>query len=149
MTNEDLTQVQMFKQKYEADIERLMNYVPYLTEKSNSAISHNYDGELGQNTMRFPVYDGALMSFIKEVQKSSLIDRNYVYAYTKRRIKTPAQEQAAIASATIADDDYLRGVISKYVIEGMRKTGLWQDAVSRRLFLNVILKFKELIDFNS
>ena len=45
------------------------------------------------------------------------------------------------------DEDLLNGVLTKYVMEGMRKTGVWQDAVERKLFLNVIKKYKEIMDY--
>ena len=80
-------------------------------------------------------------------QKTAFMDRNYSYAYTRRRIKNTAQEEAAIKNATMKDEDLLNGVLTKYVMEGMRKTGVWQDAVERKLFLNVIKKYKEIMDY--
>ncbi len=87
------------------------------------------------------------MTFVKMIPNTVFMDRNYFYAYTKRRIKTTAQEEAAIKNATIKDDDMLNAVLSKYSKEGMRKTGVWQDAVERKLFLNVIKKYKEILDY--
>lgn len=147
-TNEDYTQARAFVDEFDKTISQLLPYVPYFTEKGGQDVSSDYDGKLGESKIKFPVYDQTLMNFIKLVQKTNLMDRNYVYAYTKRRIKTFAQEEKYIETATIRDTDYLKGVISKYVSEGMRKTGVWQDAVERKLFLKVILKFKELLDFN-
>ena len=142
---DDLTQVQQFIRKYEADIEKLLPYIPYFEERGAKDVAKTYDGEQGHSSVAFPVYDGTLMTFVKMCQKTVFMDRNYFYAYTRRRIKSTAQEEAAIKNATIKDDDMLNAVLSKYVNEGMRKTGVWQDAVERKLFLNVIKKYKELI----
>lgn len=141
------TQAQQFIDKYEADVTRLFKYTAWLADKGGRDVASDYNGEQGHSSIRFPVYDGTLMSFINEAKKSVFINKNYVYAYTRRKIKTPAQEEAAIKNATIMDGDLFEGVISKYILEGMRKSGLWQDAVERKLFLNVLLRCKELIDF--
>ena len=134
-----------FIDKYEPDVNRLMKYVPYFEQKSGRDVAHDYDGEQGQTTMKFPVYDGTLMNFIREAQKTCLMDRNYPYAYSRNHVRTRSQELMLIDKATIRDDAYLRGVISKYVMEGMRKTGMWQDAVEDQIFLKVILRFKQII----
>lgn len=147
MGNEELTQAQQYIQKYEADILKLMRYVPYFMDIDAKKVASEYDGSLGKSSLSFPVYDGTLMSFIKEAQKTVFMDKNYCYAYTKRRIRTKEQEEAAIQNATGRDADYLCGVISKYVTEGMRKSGVWQEAVERKLFLNSILKLKEILDY--
>lgn len=142
------TQGQLFIEKYEADIIKLSRYIPYFTEKKAQQIGQDYDGSLGKSSINFPVYEGTLMSFVREAQKTVFMDRNYVYAYTKRRIKTNAAEETAIEKATIKDLDLLDGVMSKYVMEGMRISGVWQDAVSRGLFLRVLEKAKELLEYH-
>lgn len=147
MGNEELTQAQQYIQKYEADILKLMRYVPYFEEKGGKDVAADYDGSLGKSSLNFPVYDGTLMSFVREAQKTVFMDKNYCYSYTKRHIRTREQEEAAIQKATGRDADYLGGVIAKYVTEGMRKSGVWQDAVERKLFLNCILKLKEILDY--
>lgn len=141
------TQGQAFIEKYEADILKLSRYIPYFTEKRDSSVAQDYDGSLGKSSMSFPVYEGTLMSFVREAQKTVFMDRNYVYAYSKRRIKTNAAEETAIEKATIKDLDLLNGVMSKYVMEGMRISGVWQDAVARGLFLRVLEKSKELLEY--
>lgn len=145
---EQLTQAKAFIQKYDKDFEILYKYVPWLMEKGAKDVAHDYDGELGHSSLNFPVYDGTLMSFVRTAQKTVFMNKNYAYAYTRRHIKSTTDEQKYIDNATIRDDDYLNAVISKYVQEGMRKSGVWQDAVERKLFLNVLLKYKELLDYN-
>ncbi|MBQ3786140.1 MAG: hypothetical protein II799_02595 [Lachnospiraceae bacterium] len=144
---DDLTQVQQFVKKYDEDLQKLLPYIPYFEERGARDVARDYDGEQGHSSMTFPVYDGTLMSFVKLCQKTSFMDRNYSYAYTRRRIKNKAQEEAAIKNATMKDEDLLNGVLTKYVMEGMRKTGVWQDAVERKLFLNVIKKYKEIMEY--
>ena len=109
-TKEDLTQMQKYINKYDADMQRLLPYIPYLEEKGGSDVAHDYDGEQGKCSMAFPVYDGTLMSFIREAQKTVFMDRNYVYAYTRRRIKTKQQEEQALEKATflVPSDSFSR-----------------------------------------
>lgn len=143
---EEKTQRQAFLEKYEADVMKLARYIPYFMDKGGKDVARDYDGQQGHSSIAFPVYDGTLMSFVREAQNTGIIDRNYVYAYTRRRIRTGQQEISAIENAGIKDDDLLRGVISKYVLEGMRKTGVWQTAVERQLFLKTLVRFKDLIE---
>lgn len=146
---EEMTQAQAFVSKYRPDITKLYRYVSYFIDKKGKDVANDYDGKLGHSSLKFPVYDGTLMSFIKEARQTVFMDRNYIYAYRKRRITTPREEEAAIARVTIKDIDFLNAVLSKYIMEGMRKTGMWQDAVERHLFLDVLIKYKELLDFYS
>ncbi len=147
MEKEDLTRMQQYISKYDEDLKKLLPYISYFEQKADQAISKPYDGEQGHSSMEFPVYDSTLMSFVRTAQKTVFMDRNYVYAYTKRRIKTTAQEESFLKNATIRDEDFLNAILSKYVTEGMRKTGVWQDAVKRGLFLGALKKHKEIIDY--
>lgn len=144
--HEEKTERQVFLEKYEAEVQKLSRYIPYFMDKGGKDVASDYDGKLGHSSLAFPVYDGTLMSFVREVQKTSLIDRNYAYAYTRRHIRTMQQEVSAIEKARVKDADLLCGVLSKYVLEGMRKTGVWQEAVERRLFLKTLERFKELVE---
>ena len=49
---------------------------------------------------------------------TSLMDPNYIYKYRQYRITTAADEKAAIRNAKMKDIDLLRGVLSRYVLEG-------------------------------
>ncbi len=87
------------------------------------------------------------MSFIKEVQKTTLVDRNYPYVYSKYRYRSVQDELRAIDRASIKDMDILKGILSKYVLGGMTKGRLWTEAVYNRIFLNIIRKMKDNIEF--
>ena len=147
MEKEDLTQMEQYIRKYDSDMKKLEPYIAYFEQMLGQAVSKPYDGEQGHSSMEFPVYDGTLMSFVRTAQKTVFMDRNYVYAYTKRRIKTTAAEEQYLKNATIKDEDFINAVLSKYVMEGMRKTGVWQDAVKRGLFLGALKKHKEILDY--
>ena len=41
----------------------------------------------------------------------------------------------------------LKGILSKYVLEGMRKGRRWSEAVEEGIFLNVVRKMKENLDY--
>lgn len=144
---QEKTNGEIFCQTYGADIEKLARYIPWLTEKSGKEVSRKYDGEFGESAIHFPVYDGTLLNFVKEAKTTSLIDRNYPYAYSGRRIRTPEDEKREISSATLREVDILRGIFSKYVLEGMTKSGRWSEAVNRGIFLDILCKLKEIADF--
>ena len=150
MEKEDLEYRQQVVNTYKPDVEKLIRYLPWLEEKAaaGASVSENF-GENGirENSIMFPVYDGTLMSFIKEVQRTGLIDRNYPYIYSRYRIRTVQDELNAISKADIKDMNILKGILSKYIMGGMTKGRMWTEAVANRIFLNVIRKMKENIEF--
>lgn len=126
----------------------LFRYLPWLEQNAGQSASTDYHGEeLGGNALSFPIYDGTLMSFVKEAAKSPLMDRNYQYTYTRNHLRTHDDERAFIAGATWKEWDVLRGIFSKYVMGGRVKAYLWNEAVQERIFYLVIKKMKEIIEY--
>ena len=133
---------------YKPDVERLIRYLPWLEEKAGHSVAETFEGSgIKGSSITFPVYDGTLMSFIKEVQRTTLLDRNYPYIYSRNRIRTLQDELKMIDRAGIRDMDILKGILSKYVLGGMTKARLWSEAVHNSIFLKVIRKMKENLEF--
>ena len=97
--------------------------------------------------MTFPVYDGTLLRFIKTAQDSSLINRNYTYTYSRNRIRTTQDELRFIQNATIKEMGDLWGILSRYVLKGMTKAALWSEGVKNGVFLALLLKMEEILQF--
>ncbi|MCM1047240.1 MAG: hypothetical protein NC433_02305 [Clostridiales bacterium] len=134
--------------EYRSDVDRLVRYLPWLSEKAGRNVSEQFEGSgISEHSIPFPVYDSTLLSFVKEVQRTKLLDRNYVYVYSRNKIKTVEDELKAISQADITQMDVLKGILSKYVMGGMTKGRMWTDAVQNRIFLNVVQKMKENLDF--
>lgn len=148
MEKEDIAYRQQIVDEYKPDVEKLIRYLPWLEEKAGKNVSETFEGSgIKENSITFPVYDSTLMSFIKEVQRTKLLDRNYVYVYSRNRIRTVSDELRVIDRSGIKDMDTLKGILSKYVMGGMTKGRLWTEAVQNRVFLSVIKKMKENIEF--
>lgn len=148
MEKEDIAYRQQIVNEYKPDVEKLIRYLPWLEEKAGQNVSETFEGSgIKGNSITFPVYDSTLMSFIKEVQRTKLLDRNYVYIYSRNRIRTVADELRIIERSDIREMDILKGILSKYVMGGMTKGGLWTEAVQNKVFLNVVKKMKENIEF--
>lgn len=146
--NEDIEYRRRIVGDYRPDVDRLVRYLPWLEEKTGKSVSSQFeDSGIGENSIPFPVYDSTLLGFIKEVQRTKLLDRNYVYIYSKNKIKTTEDELKAISQADITHMDILKGILSKYVMGGMTKGRMWEEAVRNRIFLNVVRKMKENLDF--
>ena len=58
---------------------------------------------------------------------------------------TPNAERIAMESATIRDMELFRGILSKYVMEGMRKSTMWTTAVEEKIFVTALVKLRSLI----
>ncbi len=145
---EDIEYRKKVVQEYKPDVERLIRYLPWLEEKSGSSVSENYTGSgIAEHSIAFPVYDSTLLGFVKEVQRTNLLDRNYRYIYSRNRIVSHQDELRAISNSDITRMDVLKGILSKYVMGGMTKGRMWSEAVQNRIFLNVVKKMKENLEF--
>ena len=132
-------------EEYKDDLAKLLRYLPFLEKKGGSDVQNFYEGDGDQKVIPVPVYDSTLLAFVKEAQKTKFMNRNYPSVYRKWRMATPEAERIAMQSATIRDIDLFRGIISKYVMEGMRKSTMWTTAVEERIFVTALTKLRSLI----
>ena len=130
---------------YREDVAKLSQYIPWFETKSGSDVVSSYRAD--QSTFSFPVYDGTLMSFVKEAQATKLMNRNYRYTYSRNHIKAAKDELSLIRTATIKDFGVLCDILSKYVLGGMTRAQVWREGIENRIFLEVLMKLKELIEF--
>lgn len=144
---QDLEYKRQLIKRYRKDVEPLFRYITWLDTKKGAKVSSAYaENNLSQNSMAFPVYDGTLLGFVKDVQRTELTDRNYVYVYARYRLATPKDERELIHNVSIKNVEVLTGILSKYILGGMTKGWLWSQAVEEGIFLAILLKFKELFD---
>lgn len=136
-----------FIKTYGSDVRQLSVYIPYFTGKRGSDVSHAYDGKQGESKLKFPVFDSTLLDFVKKASQTKLMDRNYPYAYSRHRIRTHDDERLFIERATVRDVNVLRGFISRYVLEGMHNGSRWGEGVQEEIFLRVLTKLRDLMDF--
>ncbi len=145
---EEIAYRQQVVNEYRADVEKLARYLSWLESKKGKSVQQSYSGSgIEEHSISFPVYDGTLMNFVKEAQRTKLMDRNYRYVYSRYRIRVVEDELRSIKRADIKEMDVLKGILSKYVLEGMRKGRRWSEAVEQGIFLNVVRKMKENLDY--
>lgn len=145
---EDIAYRQQVVNEYRPDVEKLARYLPWLESKMGSSVQQSYSGSgVEVNSISFPVYDSTLMSFIKEAQRTKLMDRNHRYVYSRLKIRTVQDELRIIEKCTIQEMDVLKGILSKYVMGGMTKGRMWSEAVEKGIFLHVLKKMKANLDF--
>ncbi|MBE5894994.1 MAG: hypothetical protein E7285_04955 [Lachnospiraceae bacterium] len=135
-------------EKYRDDVEAMLPYLLWLERMSGQEVSVNYDPDTaGSGTMKFPVYDSNFLNFIKIAKNTKFITRNYVYAYTKKRMKTVEDELRVIEKAQIMDMEILGSILAKYVMKGMTKSSVWAEGIRYGVFYKVVAKMKELIEY--
>lgn len=135
-------------QQYKEALMPYLRYLPWFEEHAGKLTGSSYNGSMdGNNTMSFPVYDSTLLSFVKEMGRSSFMDRNYAYLYSRKRIKTPEDERKIIKAANIQDWDVLCSILSRYVLGGNTKAQLWTQAVKENIFLMVLQKMQEIVEY--
>ncbi|MBQ0042506.1 MAG: hypothetical protein KBS85_04165 [Lachnospiraceae bacterium] len=135
-------------QEYRTDIQKLSKYIPWLETKTGNDVESNYNaGGEGGHTVSFPVFDSTLLAFVRDAQETVMMNENYVYTYSRNGFKTSADELAFINNATIKDIQALGDILSKYVLMGRYKSRMWTEGVQNRIFIEVLLKLKYLVEF--
>lgn len=148
LEKEDIAYRQQVVNEYRPDVEKLVRYLPWLESKMGTSVQQSYSGSgIEQHSISFPVYDGTLMSFIKEAQRTKLMDRNYQYVYSRCKIRNRQDELRIIEKCSIQEMDILKGILSKYVMGGMTKGRMWSEAVEAGVFLHVLKRMKANLDF--
>lgn len=134
-------------QKYKADVEKLAKYLPWLREKTGRDVARRYKVQGEGQTLPFPVYDTMLLNFIKELDKTVFIDKNYRYVYSRYGIRNWEDELDWIKEADIMSMDILSGILSRYAIGGRTKACLWTQGVEYQIFLEAVEKAKAIIEY--
>lgn len=146
MENEN-TYKQEMMDKYRMIFKDLFRYIPWFEQRKGLKTFKLYSGEnLPGNSVAIPVYDSTLLAFVKEMQKSGLMDRNYVYIYSRLGLKNVQDELRAIEAAELKDMEVILGIMAKYVLGGMTKGNMWNQAEEEGIFYYSLLKIKDLLD---
>ena len=132
--------------RYRPELAKITPYLNWLKENASNDVAQSYsNSEL--KSIPFPVYNSNLLAFVKAAQTTNLLDRNYVYVYSRNRIQSPKDELMFISDATIKNMDELSGILSRYVLEGMTKGSVWAEGVRNGVLYNVVKKMDELVKF--
>lgn len=133
---------------YNPEVEKIGAYLPWLLKQRGAQNHSNYGGDgIEGSSITFPVYDSTLLTFVRVCESTGLIDRNYVYFYSRNRIKDAAGELAFIQRASIKDMGDMWSILSKYMIQGRTKGPVWSEGVTNGVYVALIEKMKELIVF--
>ena len=145
MENENEYLEELMK-KYRDISQSLLRYIPYFEQKTGQKNYQIYQGEQNTNSVAIPVYESTLLSFVKEVQRTGLVDRNYVYALSRNGIRTHEDEMRALDRVEFKDIELIYAIMAKYVLGGMTKGMLWSEAVENGTFLKCLQKLKEVLN---
>lgn len=146
MENENLYRRELID-KYRRKMGDLFRYLPWLEERFGEKMVHNYQGaDMPQGSITIPVYDSTLLAFVKEMNASGLMDRNYVYIFSRNKIRTEQDELNMIDKSELKDIENIFGIMAKYVLGGMTKGILWSKAVENGVFYHGLKRIKELLD---
>ncbi len=145
---QDMEYRQKLIEDYKQVVTPLLRYLPWLEKNSGKSVSTNYTGSnVTDHSIGFPVYDGTLMNFVKEASKTSLMDRNYRYVFVRNNIRNHEDERRIIKKAGIREWEVLCGILSKYVLSGMTKGKVWNEAVEEGIFYLVLDQMKSIIEY--
>ena len=132
--------------EYDQAVTPLMEFLPWLEQHSGRDSYTMYGSEgISEHSLGFPVYDANLMRFVKKAEKTSLMDRNYRYVFTRNRLQSHEAERVLIQQATWREWGQLKGIFSRYILEGKVKGRIWSEGVKEDIFYLVLLKMQEIV----
>jgi hypothetical protein len=132
--------------RYRPEVDKLLPYVRWLQDNAKSEVAQSYSNS-DLKSMPFPVYDSNLLMFVKAAQNTNLLDRNYVYVYSRNHLNSAKDELMFIREAQIMDMDDLAGILSKYILTGMTKGTVWAEGVYNGVLFQVVSKMDELLNY--
>lgn len=133
---------------FREDVIRLSRYIPWFEKKSGDDVSKYYkDGDKMKHTLSFPVYDSILLSFLNDASTTVFMEQNYHYFYTRNHIQDYEDELRLIETADIMHMEVLQCILSRYIFGGMTKAYLWKDGVDHKVFLAVLKKARQIVEF--
>ena len=132
--------------KYRPNLSKITPYLNWLKDNMSNEVAQSYSNS-DLKSLPFPVYDSNLLSFVKAVQETDLLDRNYVYVYSRNHLNSAKDELSFIQDADIRNMDDLAGILSKYILTGMTKGTVWAEGVHNGVLYNVVRKMDELVKF--
>ena len=146
MENENIYRQELIG-KYRQAIEGMFRYIPWLEQKTGEKLFHNYSGEEKlEKSIPVPVYDSTLLGFVKDMQKTGMMDRNYVYTYSHYGIRNEQDELRLIGQVELKEIEAIFAVMAKYVLGGMTKGRLWSMGVENGVYLHGLKRIKELLE---
>ena len=132
--------------RYRPELSKIVPYLNWLKDNAANDVAQSYSNS-DLKSMPFPVYDSNLLAFVKAAQTTNLLDRNYVYVYSRNRLNNAKDELMFIQNAQIRDMDDLAGILSKYILSGMTKGTVWAEGVRNGVLYHVVKKMDELVKF--
>ena len=132
---------------FKDDVVKLMKFLPWLQSASGGASSSIYSGEgIDKSSMTVPVYDTTLLNFVKTAKTTDFINRNYVYTFSRYRMRTADDELRVISACALQDISILGDILSKYILKGEVRGAVWSEGVKNGVYLALLLKLKELME---
>lgn len=132
---------------YQDDAMRLLQFYNWVNKMSGTDTGSFYTGDdIEKSSMAVPVYDSTLLSFIKTAKETEFMNRNYVYTFSRYRIKTPEDELRVISTCTLQDIKVIGDILSMYCYRGDVKGAVWTDGLKHGVYLAILKKLKELLE---
>ncbi|NHN35404.1 DUF6508 domain-containing protein [Paenibacillus agricola] len=128
----------------ETSYSRLLEFIFYF-EDVNVAFCKWSSGKRDENgvyTMPYPIYDDRLKEFIQAVYDSDLMMNHYLN-YIK---KIGSVSDIVRGINDVEDMDTLRAFLTYFVRQERFCDGLWAKAAEDKIFLQILLKLRELTD---
>ena len=146
MENENIYRQELIS-KYRAAMGNIFHYISWFEEREGAKMVRYYSGDGRQtNSVPIPVYDSTLLAFVKDMQRTGLMDRNYVYVFSRWGIQNEQDELRVIDEVELKDIKVIFDIMAKYVLGGMRKGVLWSQAVENGVFLHGLKRIKVLLE---
>lgn len=148
MIENERQSVENIVSEYKETVEELCKFLPWLERRSAGEVMSIYDPNRESSfTMGIPIYDGTLLRFVKYLETTKFMNKNYEYVYRRNGMRDSKDELRMIQRVGIQQIDVLGAILSKYTLKGKVKGVVWKEGMDNGVFLATVKKLKELIEF--
>ena len=135
---------------YKDEAVKLMQFYNWVKKNSGQDLGSLYTGDdIEKSSMAVPVYDSTLLSFIKTAKGTEFMNRNYIYTYSRLRIKTAQNEIDTIKDCSLQDIKVIGDILSNYCYKGDVRGAVWNEGLKNGVYLALLEKLKELLEIRN
>ena len=88
--------------RYRPELDKITPYLGWLKDNVKTDVATRYSNS-DLKSIPFPVYNSNLLAFVKACQTTNLLDRNYVYVYSRNRtVAVSPSEMVAEEGVTVS-----------------------------------------------
>lgn len=125
----------------------LLKYYSWIKKMSGQDVGGLYTGDdIEKSSMAVPIYDSTLLGFIKTAKGTEFMNRNYLYTYSRLRMRNAKDELEVIKDCSLQDIRVIGDILSYYCYKGDVKGAVWNEGLKNGVYLAILDRLMALLE---